>query len=62
MQKTKAKVIRVALADKNPLIQAALKQLLSEDERFELVHVTASCQAFLNITATRKKASNHSNA
>ena len=39
--------IRVALADKNPLIQAALRQLLSEDERFELVHVSATCEEFL---------------
>ena len=31
--------ISVGLADKNPLIQAALRQLLSEDERFRLVHV-----------------------
>lgn len=40
--------IRVALADKNPLIQAALKQILSEDQRFDLVHVTASCDEFLS--------------
>ena len=40
--------IRVALADKNPLIQAALKHLLSEDSRFELVHVTSSCEDFLS--------------
>ena len=42
------KPVRVAVADKNPLIRAALKQLLSEDERFELVHVTSSCETFLN--------------
>ena len=41
------KRIRVALADKNPLIQAALKQLFSEDGRFELVHVCSSCEEFL---------------
>jgi two-component system nitrate/nitrite response regulator NarP len=41
------KAVRVAVADKNPLIRAALKQLLSEDDRFELVHVTASCESFL---------------
>ncbi len=39
--------IRVGLADKNPLIQAALKQLLSEDGRFELVHVASGCEEFL---------------
>lgn len=38
--------IRVGLADKNPLIQAALKQLLSEDDRFELVHVASDCEEF----------------
>jgi len=41
------KSIRVAVADKNPLIQAALKQLLSEDRRFELVHVASDCATFL---------------
>jgi two-component system nitrate/nitrite response regulator NarP len=39
--------IRVGLADKNPLIRAALKQLLSEDSRFELVHVASDGQEFL---------------
>jgi len=39
--------IRVGLADKNPLIQAALKQLLSEDRRFDLVHVASDCADFL---------------
>lgn len=42
------KPIRVAVADKNPLIQAALKQLLSEDPRFELAHVASSCEDFLD--------------
>ena len=41
------KLIRVGLADKNPLIQAALKQLLSADGRFELVHVASGCDEFL---------------
>ena len=45
--------IRVALADKNPLIQAALKQILSEDRRFELVHVVSSCEAFLTKISER---------
>jgi two-component system nitrate/nitrite response regulator NarP len=39
--------VRVGLADKNPLIRAALKQLLSEDGRFHLVHVASSCEEFL---------------
>ena len=45
--KSKEKAIRVGLADKSPLIQAALRQLLSEDSRFRLVHVAASCEEFL---------------
>jgi two-component system nitrate/nitrite response regulator NarP len=39
--------IRVGVADKSPLIQAALKQILSEDERFTLVHVSSGCEDFL---------------
>ena len=39
--------VRVGLADKNPLIQAALKQLLSEDGRFRLVQVASGCEDFL---------------
>lgn len=39
--------IRVGLADKNPLIQAALKHLLSEDKRFKLMHVASGCDDFL---------------
>ncbi len=40
-------VIRVGVADKSPLIQAALKQILSEDERFTLVHLSSGCEDFL---------------
>jgi len=40
-------VVRVGLADKNPLIQAALKHLLSEDGRFELTFVASNCEDFL---------------
>jgi len=47
MMKPSHHPIRVGLADKNPLIQAALKHLLSEDERFELVHAASSCEEFL---------------
>jgi len=39
--------IRVGVADKSPLIQAALKQILSEDERFTLVHLSSACEDFL---------------
>jgi two-component system nitrate/nitrite response regulator NarP len=49
MNQTEPKPIRVGLADKNPLMHAALKHLLSEDERFELVFVAADCDAFLRL-------------
>ena len=39
--------IRVGVADKSPLIQAALKQILSEDSRFTLAHVSSGCEDFL---------------
>ncbi len=52
MKKQQDTTVRVGLADKNPLIQAALKQLLSEDGRFTLVHVASGCEEFLvNIAA-----------
>ena len=47
MNELRNTLIRVGLADKNPLIQAALKQLLSEDGRFELTHVASDCENFL---------------
>ena len=47
MNESGTKAIRVGVADKNPLIQAALRQLLSEDERFVLVHVASGCEEFL---------------
>jgi two-component system nitrate/nitrite response regulator NarP len=40
--------IRVGVADKNPLIQAALRHLLSADQRFELVHVASDCEGFMH--------------
>jgi two-component system nitrate/nitrite response regulator NarP len=48
MNDSAARPVRVGLADKNPLIRAALKQLLSEDSRFDLVHVASDCQEFLD--------------
>ncbi|MGD2129599.1 MAG: response regulator transcription factor [Lysobacterales bacterium] len=45
------KPVRVGVADKNPLMQAALKQLLSEDGRFVLVHVASDCAEFLRNVA-----------
>ncbi len=47
MKDLRKHAIRVALADKNPLIRAALKQLLSEDPRFDLLHVASNCEEFL---------------
>ena len=47
-------VIRVGLADKSPLIQAALKQILSEDGRFSLLHAAATCEEFLENAAQHR--------
>ncbi len=41
------KPVRVGLADKNPLIHAALKHLLADDKRFDLVFVASDCEEFL---------------
>ena len=52
MNEPRNTVVRVGLADKNPLIQAALNHLLSEDGRFELTFVASNCEDFLaNIEA-----------
>jgi len=47
MTNARPQIIRVAIADKNPLIQAGLKQLLAEDPRFELLHVASGCEEFM---------------
>ena len=47
MNEPRNTVVHVGLADKNPLIQAALKHLLSEDGRFELTFVASNCEDFL---------------
>lgn len=39
--------IRVGIADKSPLMRAALKHLLGEDPRFELVSESENSEAFL---------------
>ena len=39
--------IRVAIADKNPLVQAGLKQILGEDGRFRVACVSADAAAFI---------------
>jgi two-component system nitrate/nitrite response regulator NarP len=40
-------IIRVGVADKSPLVQAALRHLFAEDQRFELVDVWADGESFL---------------
>ena len=45
-------VIRVGIADKNPLIQAGLRQLLGEDVRFEPVFNCADSESFLAAVET----------
>jgi two-component system nitrate/nitrite response regulator NarP len=47
MNTSERQPIRVGVADKNPLIQAALKHLLSADSRFSLVHVASDCEGFM---------------
>jgi len=43
-------VIRVGVADKSPLVQAALTHLLTEDPRFDLINVYADGESFLQAT------------
>jgi DNA-binding NarL/FixJ family response regulator len=40
--------IRVAVVDKNPLVQAGLKQILGEDGRFEVVFICADADTFID--------------
>ena len=42
----------VGIADKSPLMRAALKQLLSEDERFQIVSVSEDSEDFLKTSET----------
>jgi two-component system nitrate/nitrite response regulator NarP len=46
-QPGQTKPIRVGIADKSPLMRAALKQLISEDERFEMVCASENSEDFL---------------
>jgi len=48
------KTIRVGMADKSPLIQAALRHLIDHDNRFTLVHVSSSGEEFLQNTAKKR--------
>ena len=47
MSKKETPIIRVGIADKSPLVQAGLKQLLSDDERFNLVVTCADGERFI---------------
>lgn len=47
MNNKEKEIIRVGIADKSPLVQAALKQLLSEDERFNLIVTCADGERFI---------------
>lgn len=47
MTKKETSTIRVGIADKSPLVQAALKQLLSEDGRFNLIVTCSDGERFL---------------
>jgi two-component system nitrate/nitrite response regulator NarL len=40
--------VRVGIADKSPLMRAALKQLFSEDDRFQIVSVSENSEEFLS--------------
>ena len=49
-RKTSSKsIIRVAIADKSPLIQAALTHLFAKDDRFDLVNICADGESFLKM-------------
>ena len=52
MKQHQSRPIRVGLADKSPLIHAAVKQLLSEDDRFELVFMVSGCAEFFREVET----------
>lgn len=49
-QPDQSKPIRVGIADKSPLMRAALKQLFSEDNRIELVSASECSKDFLKIS------------
>lgn len=42
------KPIRVGIADKSPLMQTALRTLLSEDQRFQVVEISKNAEEFLS--------------
>jgi len=46
------KLVRVGIADKSPLMRAALKQLFSEDDRFQIVSTSENSKTFLKAVET----------
>lgn len=46
-QPDQSKPIRVGIADKSPLMRAALKQIISEDDRFQMVSASENSDEFL---------------
>ena len=48
-QPGQSKPIRVGIADKSPLMRAALKQIISEDDRFLMVSASENSEEFLKI-------------
>ena len=50
-QHDQSKPIRIGVADKSPLMRAALKQLFSEDDRFQLVSTSENSEDFLDAAA-----------
>jgi chemotaxis response regulator CheB len=46
-QHDQSKPIRIGVADKSPLMRAALKQLFSEDDRFLMVSASENSEDFL---------------
>jgi len=48
-QQDQSRIILVGIADKSPLMRAALKQLFSEDDRFKIVGSSENSEAFLKM-------------
>ena len=48
-QPDQIKPIRVGIADKSPLMRAAMKQLISEDHRFQMVSASEDSDEFLKL-------------
>lgn len=51
-QPDQSKPIRVGIADKSPLMRAALKQIFSDDVRFEMISASEDSEGFLKESET----------